>query len=313
MGFLFLGIFVLLLLLYRLPLEAVVYPIALCLATALALAIGDYQRLKKQHAAISRLQSITEVLDTPFPEPHTICEEDYQELLLRVSREHMTYVTQANSEYTDMMDYYTVWVHQIKTPIASMLLTLQNEDTPLSRRLSADLNRVEQYVEMVLAFLRINSESTDYVIREQPIDPIVRSAIKKFPHDFIDRKLRLCYRPMDNRAITDEKWLSFVVEQVLSNALKYTQTGSISIWMDEGNRLHIRDTGIGIAPEDLARIFEKGYTGFNGRIDKRASGLGLYLCKRVCSNLGHGIWAESVVGKGTTVTIDLTQKKLLPE
>ena len=209
-----------------------------------------------------------------------------------------------------MIDYYTVWAHQIKTPIAAMRLTLQNEDTPLTRKLTNDLYRIEQYVEMVLTFLRLNSDSTDYVFKEYDLDNIVKSAVKKFSSEFIGRKLRLIYDPLNTSVITDEKWLSFVIEQVLSNALKYTPSGSITISLVGEKTLRIEDTGIGIAPSDLPRIFENGYTGFNGRTDKKASGIGLYLCRRVCNNLGHTITANSTVDVGTAIDIDLTQTKL---
>ena len=218
--------------------------------------------------------------------------------------------TQMNRRYSDMVEYYTIWAHQIKTPISSMRLTLQNEDSTLSRKLTADLFRVEQYVEMVLMFLRLDSDSTDYVIREYDLDGIVRGAVKKFAGEFIGRKLRLDYQPLNTTVLTDEKWLSFVVEQLLSNALKYTPSGTISITLEQEQTLCVRDTGIGIAPEDLPRVFEKGYTGYNGRSDKRASGIGLYLCKRICQNLGHRISVESQVEKGTTVRIDLARQKL---
>ena len=209
-----------------------------------------------------------------------------------------------------MIDYYTVWAHQIKTPIAAMRLTLQNEDTPLTRKLTNDLYRIEQYVEMVLTFLRLNSDSTDYVFKEYDLDNIVKSAVKKFSSEFIGHKLRLIYDPLNTSVITDEKWLSFVIEQVLSNALKYTPSGSITISLVGEKTLRIEDTGIGIAPSDLPRIFENGYTGFNGRTDKKASGIGLYLCRRVCNNLGHTITANSTVDVGTAIDIDLTQTKL---
>ena len=191
-----------------------------------------------------------------------------------------------------------------------MRLTLQNEDTPLTRKLTNDLYRIEQYVEMVLTFLRLNSDSTDYVFKEYDLDNIVKSAVKKFSSEFIGRKLRLIYDPLNTSVITDEKWLSFVIEQVLSNALKYTPSGSITISLVGEKTLRIEDTGIGIAPSDLPRIFENGYTGFNGRTDKKASGIGLYLCRRVCNNLGHTITANSTVDVGTAIDIDLTQTKL---
>ena len=165
---------------------------------------------------------------------------------------------------------------------------------------------------MALAYLRLDSESSDYVIREFELDPLIRRSVKKFAGDFITKRLSLELTPTETRVISDEKWLAFVIEQILSNSLKYTREGSVRIYMAEPRTLCIRDTGIGIAPEDLPRVFEKGYTGRNGRDDMRASGLGLYLCRRVCSNLGHGISAVSAPDEGTEIRIDLSSYDLEP-
>lgn len=172
------------------------------------------------------------------------------------------------------------------------------------------LQSVEQYVEMVLGYLRLESPSSDYVIRNYLLDDIVRQAVRKYASQFIRRKLRLEYTPLNVSVITDEKWLLFVIEQVLSNALKYTRSGSVSITLEAPKTLCIRDTGIGIAPEDLPRVFEKGFTGCNGRTDKRATGIGLYLCRRILEKLGHTIAITSTVGEGTTVRIGLQQDAL---
>lgn len=188
-----------------------------------------------------------------------------------------------------------------------MKLTLQSEDSPLSRRLSSELFRIEQYVEMVLAFLRLDSTSADFVFREYNADEIIRQCVKKYAHDFIAKKLKLEYEPVNFSFITDEKWFLFVIEQILSNAVKYTRDGGIKIYMKEPKILCIQDTGIGIAPEDLPRIFEKGYTGCNGRLDKSASGIGLYLCKRTCRKLGIDISVSSELNKGTLVMLNLSQ------
>ena len=245
-----------------------------------------------------------------FPEPDSVSDEDYCHIIELLCEEQRQLTNRMDRKYSDMVDYYTMWAHQIKTPIASMRLHLQKEDSDFSRKMSSELFRIEQYVEMVLMFLRLDSDTTDYVIKEYEIDDIVKQAVKKFSGDFISRKLTLNYEPIQAKVITDEKWLSFVIEQVLSNALKYTSKGSISISLEEPKTLCIRDTGIGIAAEDLPRVFEKGYTGYNGRSDKKASGIGLYLCKRICKNLGHGITARSVVDQGTVIKIDLSQKNL---
>ena len=299
--------------LYHLPVEAVIYPVGLCILLGLILFVLDFRRIKRKCEVLESIRSLADVIAGTFPQSEGLEEEAYQQLIRLMSEEHNGYCTDLNRRYSDMIDYYTVWVHQIKTPIASMRLHLQNEDTELARKLSADLFRVEQYVEMVLTFLRLDAESTDYVIKEYDLDTIIRQTVKKFAGEFIGRRLRLVYEPLNAKVITDEKWLSFVIEQVLSNALKYTPSGSITITLEPDKRLCIRDTGIGIAPEDVPRIFENGFTGYNGRTDKKASGIGLYLCKRICTNLGHTIMAESTVDEGTVITIGLAQTELRVE
>lgn len=296
--------------LYHLPIAAVIYPATICASLGLVLMLIDFRRVQRKHQVLKSIQNLTDTITDTFPLIESIEDEDYQQIIRLLREEHNVYRTDTNRRYSDMIDYYTVWAHQIKTPIASMRLHLQNEDTVLSRKLSADLFRIEQYVEMVLTFLRLDSDNTDYVFKEHDLDTIIKHTVKKFAGEFIGRKLRLVYEPLNTAVVTDEKWLSFVIEQILSNALKYTLSGSITITMEPGKKLCIRDTGIGIAPEDLPRIFENGFTGYNGRSDKKASGIGLYLCKRICNNLGHRITVTSEIDVGTVITIDLAQTKL---
>lgn len=307
---LFCLIFVCVFALYRLPMMAVVYPALLCAVIGSFLLWADYQKAYQKHCRLLELQKLDAELMNDFPVAETTDDIDYQEIIRLLCKEQADMVTMMNAKYSDMIDYYTVWAHQIKTPIASIRLNQQNEDSEFSRKVAEDLHRIEQYVEMVLAFLRLDSDSTDYVFKEHHVDDMIKTAVKKLSTQFIRRKISLVYEPLNVTVVTDEKWLSFVIEQVLSNALKYTSKGTISIYMENGKTLCISDTGIGIAPEDLPRIFEKGYTGYNGRTDKKASGLGLYLCRRICKQLGHTISATSVVDKGTTVRIDLEQVKI---
>lgn len=309
-GILFSCIFTLSFALYLLPLAAVLYPVILCFSLGILFVILDYRRIKRKHSFLDRIDGITDLLIEALPITDGIEEEDYQRILKAFQKEHREVIDKNQQTYGEMVEYYTIWAHQIKTPIASMRLTLQNEDTVVSRQLTNDLFRIEQYVEMVLTFLRLNSESTDYVIREYDLDDIIRQSVKKFAGEFISRKIKLNYEPLHRTVITDEKWMSFVIDQVLSNALKYTPFGSISITMEKGDRLCIRDTGIGIVAEDLPRIFQHVYTGYNGRMDKKASGIGLYLCKRICTKLGHGIEAESKVDEGTCIIIDFSRETL---
>lgn len=307
---LFCIVFAVVFILYKLPLDAVIYPSLLCGLFGLIFIALDFARAKRKHKMLLKLSHLSSAMINELPSVSSVDDSDYQMIIRLLQKEVAELETDSNNRFNNMVDYYTVWAHQIKTPIASMRLTLQNEDTPLSRKLLSDLFRIEQYVEMIMAFLRLDSISSDYVFREHNIDIIIRQTVKKFAHEFIDRKIALEYEPIEYKIITDDKWLSFVIEQVLSNALKYTRKGSIKIYMNEQKMLCVEDTGIGIAPEDLPRIFEKGYTGYNGRSDKRASGLGLYLCRQICKKLDLGITVSSEIDNGTTVFIDLNQYKV---
>lgn len=294
---------------YRLPVRAVMYPCALCLLFGAVFVVYDMTKAYRRHKFFEELHRRNTELISALPEPEGIVDSDYQQLITVLKEKIAKITAQTDSRIRDTVDYYTIWAHQIKTPIAAMRLTLQKEDVPEARRLASELSRIEQYVEMVLVFVRLGSDYSDYVFARQDIDEIIRSSVKKFASEFIDRRIRLEYDSVDIQAVTDEKWFAFVVEQLLSNALKYTREGSIRIY-SEGKVLCIKDTGIGIAPEDLPRVFDKGYTGCNGRTDRRASGLGLYLCRRICQNLGIDISISSTVGEGTTVRLDLGQYKL---
>lgn len=306
-------IFALSFVLYGLPLGAVLYPAALCAAAGIILAFFSMRRSRAVCRELNLLRQHPADLPEVLPAAQTPEEQAGQALLLALHADRQRLQSDMDARYHDMTEYYTVWAHQIKTPIAAMRLALQNEDSPLSRRLTGEVCRVEQYVQMALTYLRLGSDSSDYVIRPCALDDIVRPAVRRFAGEFIQRKIQLSYQPLNCTVVTDEKWLGFVIEQVLSNALKYTPQGSVTICMEPGDVLCIRDTGIGIAPEDLPRIFEKGYTGYNGRSHRKASGLGLYLCREILTRLGHSISAESQVDCGTTIRIDLKQKKAVHE
>ena len=300
--------------LYRLPVAAVLYPAAVCAVLGVLFLLRDWRRAARKHKQLQQLLQLPVSLMERFPSVSTWEDEDYQAIVEKLRQEQNRIQTETQLRYQNMVEYYTVWVHQIKTPIASMRLTLQNEDSPLSHRVAEDLFRIEQYVEMVLVFLRLDADSTDYVFEKVDLDRLARETIKKFASQFIRKKIRLQYELPLVWAITDEKWLAFVLEQLLSNAVKYTPAGGVvTVGWEEPLTLCVRDTGIGIAPEDLPRVFEKGYTGYNGRSDKKATGIGLYLCQRICRNLGHLLTIDSALDSGTVVRICLKHPDLQVE
>ena len=279
---------------------------------ALLLALPDLRRFALRHRQLSGALKSIRVSDEQLPPPENLIEEDYRQLIRALGEEKQRQASAMDLRMSDMQDYFTLWAHQIKTPIAAMRLILQTKPENSAMEIEGELFRVEQYVEMVLNYLRLDSDSTDFVFRTCALDDIIRQCVRKYAKQFIRKRIRLEYEGTALQVLTDEKWLCFVIEQILSNALKYTAAGSIRIFT-QGETLVIADTGMGIAPEDLPRVFEKGYTGYNGRTDKKATGIGLYLCKRILNRLGHEISISAQVGKGTRVSIDLSREEIVLE
>ena len=291
--------------LYNLETEAIYYSIMLCSFIGLIYICINFINYYKKHVQLYKLQNEISISLENLPSPKTLMEEDYTNLILNLNKEYKTYISKSDIAKSDMIDYYTMWVHQIKTPISAMKLLIQTSESEISSDLSSELFKIEQYVEMVLSYIRLGSNENDFVIKEYDLDNIVRQAIRKYAPLFIRKKINLDFQPTNYKVLTDEKWLVFVIEQLLSNAIKYTNKGKISIYPLEDKKLVIEDTGIGISQEDIPRIFDKGFTGYNGRTDKKATGLGLYLCKNILDKLSHKISIESEVGVKTKVIIDL--------
>lgn len=301
---LFAAVFAAVFSLYDLPAEAVAYAAALCLsigAVLFAVGFAGYVRRRRELERLSR--NVREAV-LPLPPPNGALEADYQALLRAVCEDRAYLEAEAENQRRDMVDYYTLWAHQIKTPIAAAGLLLQ-ENPPDPAALSVELLKIEEYVEMVLSYLRLGSETTDYVLRRCVLDGLVRRCARKYARLFILKKIALRFDETRRTVLTDEKWLGFVVGQLFSNALKYTPVGGTIRVYGDGETLVIADTGIGIRAEDLPRVFEKGFTGYNGREDKKSTGIGLYLCRRILSKLGHDITIASRPGQGTIVRLTL--------
>ncbi len=289
--------------LYRLPLVAVLYPYVICFLVQLVFAGVGFAHYKKRHEELELLKKNIDLLTDLTFKSNSCIEQDFIEILNVLIKHQRNVQDDFNLRLKDTIQYYTVWVHQIKTPIASMRLLLQNEDSALSRKLSTDLSKIERYVQMVMAYLRINSDNTDYLFAPCNLDSMIKQAVKSFSTEFIEKKIELIYKPIDEDVIIDEKWFLFLIEQIISNSLKYTHKGYIKIYLNSEGVLCVEDSGIGIAAQDLPRIFENGYTGNIGRIYKKSSGIGLYLCKTVCDKLNLSISAVSEPEKGTTIKI----------
>ena len=306
----FIAIFFIMFYLYNLPLEALIYTGSFCFFTALIASFLDFVNYRESYKKLKFLeQNILNDLDA-LPKSLDI-RIDYYHKIIEKLYEELEKLTQENRQKnTDMVDYYSMWVHQIKTPIAAMNFLLDNEEVD-QKNLQQELFKIERYVEMVLTYIRLDSTSSDYVITKINLDEVVKDSVKKYATIFINKKIKLNFVSHETMVISDKKWLSFAIEQILGNSVKYSNTGGeITIETCE-NKLIVEDNGMGIKEEDLPRIFEKGFTGFNGRYEKKSSGLGLYLCKKTLDKLGHHIEISSTVGKGTRVEITFPKEDTL--
>ena len=303
----------------------------------------------------SKVKALSNALKRPVEEQAQLPEAtDDVEILYHWLLENQS-IARSESEssaairQSQMRDYYSMWVHQIKTPISAMKLLLEAEREALGQLICDDeqsqyhigdmtggnigaaglnaalkqqsvltelsdnmdsfedeLFRIEEYVSMALQYQRVSSTENDFVLEKVSVDGVIRDTIKKYAKIMIRRHIGINYSGTGQEVYTDGKWLAFMLEQILSNAIKYTPHGVVTIeTAEERDRffITIKDTGIGIKAEDLPRVFEKGYTGYNGHADKKATGIGLYLCRQMADKLGHTIRMESEIGKGTKVWI----------
>lgn len=300
---------------------AAVLDAILLLITAL---IGFFRYSSKVKALSNALKRPVEE-QAQLPEATDDVEILYHRLLENQSIARSESESSAAIRQSRMRDYYSMWVHQIKTPISAMKLLLEAEREELGllicdeeqqaslKELSDnvasfedELFRIEEYVSMALQYQRVSSTENDFVLEKVSVDGVIRDTIKKYAKIMIRRHIGINYSGTGQEVYTDGKWLAFMLEQILSNAIKYTPQGGVTIeTAEEKDRffITIKDTGIGIKAEDLPRVFEKGYTGYNGHADKKATGIGLYLCRQMADKLGHTIRMESEIGKGTKVWI----------
>lgn len=245
--------------------------------------------------------------------PQTALEVLLFEKLALLEMDKKSRAIEEREKLNDLMDYYTLWAHQIKTPIAaSSLLVGEIEDKKVKNQLEQELFKIESYVNIVLQYLRLESFHEDLVLKKENVEDLVKEIVKKYAIFFIQKGLSLNLHDLDRTIITDRKWFVVILEQVLSNSLKYTSQGEIEIYFQE-DTLYIKDSGLGIQDADLLRVFERGFSGYNGRLTQQSSGLGLYLSKKIADELGHQISIASQVGQGTTVMISFSEKKMIFE
>ena len=288
-----------------------------CLVTAVVtlglLTAGFFSWKRKRRQLLILKRQAEQSLETAdLPKAETPLEEIYQEIIRDQEKRCQREQKESREKLVRSREYYTRWSHQIKTPIAAMELLLQEEPAD-ARALKRELLKTSQYVEMALSYQRMEGNGNDLVIQRYELRPVVMQAVKKVSPLLIHKHISFSAGDLSGEVLTDEKWLVFVLEQLLTNASKYTKEGGNVRIGQENGLLVLRDTGIGIRPEDLPRIFEWGYTGYNGRLDKRSTGVGLALVKQVMEMLGNKIEIRSVLGEGTEVLLDLRRTELEAE
>lgn len=292
--------------------------------------VWDCLRYRQKYRELQQLLSAGERADD-LPQAVSAMERAYQQIIAAQEAEKRALITQLDERQQDMADYYTMWTHQIKVPLAAIDLLLQSADENTGicaegmgdrqtvRQLREEVFKTGQYVDMALHYARMESISADLSFTKLEVDELVKKTLKKYWLLFCGAGVELHLDECHAQVVTDGKWFSFVIEQVLSNALKYTKNGSISIYgADEKGRrvtggctdLIIEDTGIGIDVSDLPRIFERGFTGYNGRQENKSTGIGLYLCRQIMDRLGLSIRVKSRRGEGTKVFLGIVQEEI---
>lgn len=287
----------------NLPMDSMFYSMTIFSFLLLLWLLADGGRFCQRHRQLAEIKANISASNHTFPSTGDPLEEKYQEIVADLYRMLEDSRHNLEVDHADRIEYYTMWVHQIKTPIAAIRLALQSgEGNPL---IEQELFKIEQYAEMALHFVKLDNLQADLIIGEYMLAEIIKDSVKKYAPLFIHKNLSVSLEGLDRQVVTDSKWLAFIIEQLLSNAIKYTDKGGVRFYWEGG--LIIEDSGIGIVAEDIERVFEKGYTGYNGRLDKRASGIGLYMAKKVADALSLHLLISSEVGKGTRARLGFPQ------
>ena len=304
------GIFVLcfffLYFLYDVRMEPAFYTLFLMVLFSSPFIVQDIRRYYKVTSKMMEITHSKFTDDFELPHASGLIEQCYQAEIQKIIQAWKEDRALQRAAATERDDYYTLWTHQIKTPLYSMDLMLQTHDmAPQKWRI--ELMKVSQYVEMALKYLQLENQSADVCLSQVHVVSLVQEAVKKYSGMFIAKKLCVELKDLNGFILTDQKWFSFMLEQLISNAVKYTDHGGVTIYQSAPTVICISDTGIGISDTDLPLIFEKGYSGFNGRIQQKSSGCGLYLCRKIATLLGCSLSVTSKLNCGTTVAITLPQ------
>ncbi|MBH5319571.1 sensor histidine kinase [Paenibacillus sp. GSMTC-2017] len=277
----------------------------------LYITIGYYYRRSFYVGLLEAIESVSENVVAAMPESQNDEQALYVTMIKKMQGSHTKQLQKLIREKREHQDFIMSWIHEVKLPIAASSLLMENSAGKtvdfLVDKLEDELNKIDNYVEQALYYSRIDSFSKDYFITDVPLNRAIRNSVKKYAKLFITKRIRVQIAEVEQYVSSDSKWLAFILDQIISNALKYTyEAGEISFIVEEDNkekRLRIHDSGIGIKEEDIHRVFERGFTGATGRTYSKSTGMGLYLAKQMALKLGHDLTITSQEGEYTAVTI----------
>lgn len=262
----------------------------------------------------NELSSVMDALNKKYLLSEIIKEPEFIEgkliyyLLKQTNKNMHEHVNKYRDMQSDYREYIETWIHEVKTPIASTRLIIENNQNEITSSIGCEVKKIEDYIEQVLYYSRSNDVSKDYIIKEISLASVVKSTIRRNSRDFINKRISIDIENVEGTAYSDAKWLKFILNQIIGNSIKYSKEEQAKIKVysvrNENNIvLTIEDNGIGIVDTDINRVFEKGFTGENGRRACKSTGIGLYLCKKLSEQLGLGLTLTSKTYEGTKINI----------
>lgn len=264
-----------------------------------------YDNLLKMLEELDEKYLITEIIKTP----NFLEGQIFKNSLEQIDKSMLENVNKYKYMTEDYKEYIELWIHEIKIPISASKMVIENNKNAITKSIDEELDKVENYIEQALFYARSNTVEKDYYIRKVVLKEIVNESIKKNKSSLIQEKISIDIHDLDIEVNTDNKWIVFILNQIIQNSIKYRkkENSVIEIYANQGKEnviLYIKDNGIGIKQGEITRVFEKGFTGTNGRLsNKKSTGIGLYLCKKLCNKLGIGIELNSVQNEGTEVKL----------
>ncbi|MCO7126482.1 sensor histidine kinase [Sporolactobacillus shoreicorticis] len=286
------------------------------LAAVLLCLVFDYRKRRhffrevtRQFEQLDQKYLIAEVIERPdFAEGEAL-----YDLVKMTDKAMIEAINRYKFTMKDYKEYIELWLHEVKTPLASSQLILENNRSPAADSVRDELEKIERLLEQVLYYARSSDVAYDYVIRTCGLDVLVKQTVQKHRHAFISAHVHLDCGPLDEQVAVDPKWLMFILGQLLTNAIKYRIGSDPRIRIESIHRknfvaLRVIDNGSGISERDLERVFEKGFTGENGRMNGKSTGMGLYLADKLCEKLGFSLVIDSKKGVGTTAIVMIPQR-----